>query len=93
MPETRVTVKMRNIVCYMVLGASPDVFAGFTSGRGSAYDQTDVLNWQFNDTYQPINQVGSSVPDSGPGMPLIAVVLLAMGVCASMRPRRASQSG
>lgn len=70
------------------LGSSPAVYAGFTSGTGSAYDQTDVLNWQFNDTYQPINQVGSGVPDSGPGLPLVAGVIAVLGAAAAMEARR-----
>jgi hypothetical protein len=73
-----------------ILGQSPNVFAGFTAGTGGAWDQTDVLNWQFNDNYQPINQVGNGVPDSGPGMPLVAGVLAALGACASVRVRRAA---
>jgi hypothetical protein len=57
------------------LGASPDVYAGFTSGTGSAYDNNDVLSWQFNDTYSPIGVV----PDGGPGVVLEALTLI--GVC------------
>jgi len=57
-----------------ILGSSPDVYAGFTSGTGGAYDNNDVLNWQFNDTYEPIG-----VPDGGPGAVLEAATLC--GVC------------
>jgi hypothetical protein len=59
-----------------ILGNAPDVFAGFTSGTGGAFDNSDILNWQFNDTFNPIG----AVPDQGPGLALVAAVLL--GVCA-----------
>jgi hypothetical protein len=57
-----------------ILGSSPDVYAGFTSGTGGAYDNTDILNWEFNDTYAPIG-----VPDGGPGAILETATLC--GVC------------
>jgi len=72
-----------------ILGAAPAVYAGFTSGTGGAWDQTDVLNWQFNDNYQPINQVGGSVPDSGPGLALVAAVIAGLGLVACRRSGRA----
>jgi hypothetical protein len=62
-----------------ILGSSPNVFAGFTSGTGGAWDNNDILNWQFNDTFNPITTVGN-VPDQGPGLPVMAAVLL--GACA-----------
>jgi hypothetical protein len=70
-----------------ILGSSPAVFAGFTSGTGGAWDNNDILNWQFNDTFNPITVVGS-VPDQGPGLTVLAVVML--GVCgfAARKTRR-----
>jgi len=66
-----------------ILGSSPDVYAGFTSGTGGAYDNTDVLNWEFNDTYQPIG-----VPESGPGAVLEAATLLGVCVLSACNLRR-----
>ena len=40
-----------------------NAFVGFTAGTGSAYEAQDIVSWQFNDTYQPINSIG--VPDEG----------------------------
>ena len=62
-----------------ILGSSPEVYAGFTSGTGGAYDNTDILSWQFNDTYDPIGVV----PDTGPGLSVLAAVLF--GLCALAR--------
>jgi hypothetical protein len=70
-----------------ILGSSPNVYAGFTSGTGSAYDNNDILNWQFNDTYNPITTVGN-VPDQGPSLGMMAAVLLglcSMAACAKRR--------
>jgi MYXO-CTERM domain-containing protein len=55
-------------------------------------DETiDILNWQFNDSFNPITVVGS-VPDQGPGLTVLAVVML--GVCgfAARRTRRQLQA-
>jgi len=49
-----------------ILGSFPAVYAGFTSGTGGAYDNNDILSWQFNDTYQPISQVGAPVVTQQP---------------------------
>lgn len=37
-------------------------YAGFTSGTGAAGGQHDILNWQFNSSYDPIERVGGTVP-------------------------------
>jgi uncharacterized repeat protein (TIGR01451 family) len=42
-----------------ILGSSPAVYAGFTSGTGGAWDNNDILSWQLNNAYQPIRQVGA----------------------------------
>ncbi len=73
-----------------ILGSSPNVFAGFTSGTGGAWDNNDILNWQFNDSFNPITTVGG-VPDQGPGLPIMAVVLLGACVLAARGKRRQLQ--
>jgi hypothetical protein len=71
-----------------ILGSAPNVYAGFTSGTGGAYDNNDILNWQFNDTYNPITTVGN-VPDHGPSLGLMAAVLLGLCAVAACGKRRA----
>ncbi len=44
-----------------ILG-SANAFVGFTAGTGAGYNDQDILSWQFNDKYDPIN---GSVPDVG----------------------------
>jgi hypothetical protein len=39
-----------------VLG-STDAFVGFTSGTGAAFANHDILSWQLNDNFSPINPV------------------------------------
>jgi len=55
-----------------ILGSSPNVYAGFTSGTGMAYDNNDILNWRFNDTYQPIgvpSYANKLLPDASQDRP------------------------
>lgn len=40
-----------------VLGSN-NAYAGFTSGTGAAGGQHDILDWQFNAEYDPIDNVG-----------------------------------
>jgi len=35
-----------------------DAFVGFTSGTGSAGADHDILSWQFNSTFDPIEEIG-----------------------------------
>jgi len=57
-----------------ILGSAPAVYAGFTSGTGGAWDNHDVLSWQFNDTYQPISTVGQA-PDAASTLALLGLSL------------------
>lgn len=57
-----------------ILGSSPAVYAGFTSGTGGAWDDHDILSWEFNDTYSPIG-AGSSVPDAASTFGLLGLGL------------------
>lgn len=42
---------------------TPNAYVGFTSGTGAAYGNHDVLAWQFNSTFDPIGNIGGSVPE------------------------------
>jgi hypothetical protein len=65
-----------NLSDALYLGSSPNVFAGFTSGTGAEWDNHDILNWEFNDTYKPIITPGNPVPEPST-YGLIAAGLLA----------------
>jgi hypothetical protein len=48
-----------------VLGTT-SAFAGFTSGTGAAGADHDILAWQFNSTFDPIDEIGGGdVPEPG----------------------------
>lgn len=63
-----------------ILG-TPNAFVGFTSGTGSAYGNHDVLAWQFNSTFDPIDEIGD-VPEPG------VFMLLALGLTGLILGRR-----
>ena len=60
-----------------VLG-STDAFVGFTSGTGAAFANHDILSWQLNDNFNPINP--ASEPTS---LSLLGIALL--GFAAAWR--------
>lgn len=60
---------------------STDAFVGFTSGTGAAYGNHDILAWQFNSTYQPIEDIGD-VPEPG------TLALVGLGLTGLMIRRR-----
>jgi len=43
---------------------STNAYVGFTSGTGAAYANHDVLSWQLNDNFSPIDP-GNRVPEPG----------------------------
>lgn len=63
-----------------VLGTT-DAFVGFTSGTGAAYGNHDVLAWQFNSTFDPIDDIGD-VPEPG------ILILLGLGLTSLGLRRR-----
>lgn len=60
-----------------VLG-STNAFVGFTSGTGGAGGNHDIIDWQFNSNFNPIQTVGESVPAPG-ALALIGLGLLGLG--------------
>lgn len=65
-----------------------NAFVGFTAGTGSAYNNHDVLAWQFNSTYQPIDQVGA-IPEPE----TYAMLLAGLGLLGAMKRRRDKAAG
>ncbi|MGE0483359.1 MAG: PEP-CTERM sorting domain-containing protein [Gammaproteobacteria bacterium] len=63
-----------------VLGQT-DAFVGFTSGTGFAGADHDILSWQFNSTFDPIDQIGDVPEPAG-------TALLGIGLLGAARLRR-----
>lgn len=53
---------------------STNAYVGFTSGTGAAGADHDILAWQFNSSFNPIEQIGDGVPAPG------ALALLGLGL-------------
>ncbi|HWB05400.1 MAG TPA: L-type lectin-domain containing protein [Verrucomicrobiales bacterium] len=47
-----------------VLGGT-NAFVGFTSGTGSAFNNHDLLAWEFRDDFNPVIEPPRTVPDGG----------------------------
>lgn len=59
-PILQATVDLASIL------GSTDAYVGFTSATGAAYDDHDILNWQFRQDFNPINPIpggGGAVPE------------------------------
>lgn len=69
-----------NVDLQAVLGQN-NAFLGFTSGTGAAYGNHDILNWQYRDSFSPIDPV---VPE--PSSVLFAFGIV--GVALRQRPKR-----
>ena len=59
-----------------ILGQN-SAYVGFTSGTGAGYGNHDIVSWQFNNTYKPIDNVGG-VPDGGSTTLLLGIGLLSL---------------
>lgn len=62
-----------------------NAFVGFTSGTGAAWDNHDIVAWQFNSTYDPIGNIGGTVPEPG-------TVSLALAAAAALGVARRKSS-
>ncbi len=86
-PQLSVNVNLNDST---ILGSAPNVYAGFTSGTGGAWDNHDILSWGFNDTYNPISTVGGSVPDTASTLGLLGLSFGALAAAARVRRRRST---
>lgn len=60
--------------------STTDAFIGFTSGTGSGFGNHDILAWQFNNDFDPIDNIGVPAPGT--------LLLLAAGLLgAAVYPR------
>ena len=71
-----------------VLGTT-QAFVGFTSGTGAAFENHDVLSWQFDNTFAPIGAVSAAaVPALSDAALAMLALLLVAGAAYALRRRR-----
>lgn len=75
-----------NVDLYSVFGGS-NVYVGFTSGTGFVGAQHDVLNLEFNSSYQPIESAPSADVNAPAALSVLGLSLLLLG---SSRKRKST---
>ena len=80
-----------------LFGASP-VFVGFTGGTGSNWSEQDIINWSFNDSYNPITNAptgtapaGSPTSGAVPEPATWAMMVLGFGALGGVMRRKRRQ--
>jgi Legume lectin domain len=75
----------RNIDIFGILNQNT-AFVGFTAGTGGAFENHDILNWQYNDTFSPITLPPGAVPE--PSTFVIFSLASICGVIGAYRGQR-----
>jgi len=65
-----------------VLG-STDAYVGFTSGTGAAFNDHDILSWEFRDDYSPIR-----TPEGGSTLVTLGIGLSVLGFASRLSQKR-----
>ena len=73
-----------------VLGTT-NAFVGFTSGTGASYSNHDIINWQFNNSFQPIDPGNNGAVPEPATWAMMLLGFGAMGAGLRRRPKVAAK--
>jgi hypothetical protein len=92
-PATNLITFPINVPCVLANGTvggtgcptpATTAYVGFTSGTGSGFENHDIVDWTYTNTYNPIN----SVPALSPWAMAVLAILLAATAAILLRKRR-----
>ncbi|MGB7760188.1 MAG: L-type lectin-domain containing protein [Bryobacteraceae bacterium] len=94
-PATNLISYAINIPCVLAGGTAAGTgcptpatmaYVGFTAGTGSGYENQDIVDWQYTNTYAPIPGGGGPTPTPVPTSLFLAII--GLGVAAAFQARR-----
>lgn len=68
-----------------ILGQN-NAFVGFTAGTGGAFENQDILNWQYNDTFSPITSPPGAAPEPS-SLVIFSLASICGGIAAYRKQR------
>ena len=78
-PNRPTNANLSRVINIPSIIGSTTAFVGFTAGTGSAFENHDIITWQYNDSFSPINNVATAPEPAtfalfGSGLVFVSIV-------------------